>query len=84
MQAGHFIGGRRSNNLFDIRGIRVQCYSCNVGKHGNPIVYFQNMEKEVGREVIDELIAQDRQNKQFTPAELQVLLIHYKQLNSKP
>lgn len=68
LQAGHFIPGRRNSILFDERNVHAQCYGCNVMKKGNPIEYWKFMEKEYGREIIDELDAKNyttRQIKQF-------------------
>ena len=83
MQAGHFIPGRHNSILFDQRGCHAQCYSCNCGwLKGNPRKYQAYMLKRYGQEVIDELDRLDAQQKSFTPAELEDLLTHYKQLNA--
>lgn len=57
LQAGHFIAGRTNAILFDERGVHGQCYSCNMTKHGSPHDYWLFMEKEYGRKIIDELLA---------------------------
>jgi len=82
-QGGHFIPGRHNSVIFDERNISVQCYACNVMMHGNPIKYFRFMQQTYGDEVIEELERLDREMKQFTSTELQLLLLHYKELNSK-
>ena len=64
LQAGHFIGGRHNSILFDERGVNAQCYTCNIHKKGAGAEYFLFMEKEHGREVIDEIIRLSRQVKQ--------------------
>jgi hypothetical protein len=58
LQAGHFIPGRTNAVLFDERGVNSQCYGCNVGKGGNYHNYWLFMEREYGREVVDELLSQ--------------------------
>lgn len=63
LQAGHFIPGRHNSNLLDPRGVNAQCYHCNVGLKGNPINYWLYMERDHGREIIDELIAQNRETR---------------------
>jgi len=78
LQAGHFIPGRHGMNLFDPRGCHAQCYSCNVMLKGNPIKYWTHMEQKYGRELIDELIAQDQEVKIFTIEELENLIIKLK------
>lgn len=61
LQAGHFIQGRSNSVLFDDRLVYSQCFSCNgnppFGKGGNYVEYFVFMEKEWGREKIDEFLA---------------------------
>lgn len=54
LQAGHFIGGRTNALLFDERIVYTQCYSCNIGGGGSYVEYFIFMEREWGREMIDE------------------------------
>jgi len=58
LQAGHFIQGRGNSVLLDERLVYSQCLGCNgnppMGKGGNYVEYFIFMEKEWGREKIDE------------------------------
>lgn len=58
LQAGHFVAGRGNTVLFDTRLIYSQCKGCNMnppnGKGGNYVEYFVFMEKEWGRNKIDE------------------------------
>ena len=61
LQAGHFIGGRTNAVLFDERIVFSQCYGCNVGRSGNYLEYFYFMEQEVGRDMIDQLVAEAKQ-----------------------
>lgn len=69
LQAGHFIQGRGNSVLFDERLVYSQCLGCNgnppIGKGGNYVEYFVFMEKEWGREMIDEFIALKHQTKQY-------------------
>jgi hypothetical protein len=81
LQAGHFVPGRRNSILYDERNCHAQCYGCNVGKHGDLLNYIDFMKERYGEEVIKELREKNRIDKQFTPDELQLLLLHYKQLN---
>ncbi len=55
LQAGHFIAGRTNAVLFDEEATYSQCYGCNVGRGGAHVEYFVFMEKEHGRDKIDEL-----------------------------
>jgi hypothetical protein len=61
LQAGHFISGRGNAVLFDERIVYSQCVGCNgnppYGKGGNYVEYFVFMEREWGRDMIDEFRA---------------------------
>src|SRR3990167_1129532 len=70
LQAGHFVQGRHNMVLFDLKNTQVQCYVCNVVKHGNLLEYYDYMLNNYGRDVIKELRSLDKQNKQFTSLEL--------------
>jgi len=66
MQAGHFIGGRGNSILFDEKGVHPQCPKCNIFNHGEQLEYFYWMEKEYGREVIDELRQKKKKPQKMT------------------
>lgn len=61
-QAGHFIGGRHSNVVYDERNCHGQCYMCNVVLKGNWRPYEDHMIEEYGAEVVEELKTMDRIN----------------------
>lgn len=69
LQAGHFIDGRGNSVLFDERLVYSQCKSCNLnppnGKGGNLVEYFAFMEKEWGREMIDEFRALKKETRPY-------------------
>lgn len=65
LQAGHFIDGRGDAVLFDERLVYSQCYGCNVGKKGHYVEYFVFMEREWGREKIDEFRALKHETRNF-------------------
>lgn len=69
LQAGHFIQGRSNSVLFDERIVYSQCFSCNgnppFGLGGNYVEYFVFMEKEWGREKIEEFRALKHEAKQY-------------------
>lgn len=65
LQAGHFIDGRGNSVLFDERQVYSQCYGCNVGRGGAYVEYFVWMEKEWGREMIDEFRAMKKDITQY-------------------
>ena len=70
LQAGHFISGRHNAVLFETRGIFAQCYSCNIGKHGNQLKYYRVLVERYGEEYVKQLEALDRTTKQYTIKEL--------------
>ena len=50
MQAGHLVPGRSNGILFDLRGIRPQCFQCNCRKQGMTVEFLFELEKEIGFE----------------------------------
>lgn len=83
LQAGHFLAGRLNSNLFDERGCHPQCYSCNVGKHGNGVMYYRFMQRAYGEQVIEELIQQNDKTKKWLPGELVSIREKYFALNQQ-
>jgi hypothetical protein len=79
MQAGHWIPGRHNAVLFDERNVHPQCYHCNIGLKGNPIVYYHFMERTYGKKVMKELEQKDKEIKQFKLYELEALYDIYKE-----
>lgn len=78
LQAGHFISGRGNAVLFDERIVYSQCSGCNVHLRGNYVEYFVFMEKEWGRDMIDEFRALKYQTKIYKVFELQALEEEFK------
>lgn len=70
LHAGHFIPGRNGENLFDERGVHAQCGVCNLWKKGNWANYLDSMKELCGQEIIDELLEQRHEIKQYTVSEL--------------
>lgn len=79
MHGGHFIPGRHNSVLFDEHNVHAQCYWCNMRLKGNPIKYFRFMQQKYGEAEIYRLEALDKQDKQFTVAELEAIYNRYKQ-----
>ena len=80
-QAGHFVPGRSNGVLFDERNTHVQCYACNVRKHGNLLPYYDFMEEKFGKEIIAELRMLARVPKQMKHHDYEELYLKYKSLN---
>lgn len=83
LQAGHFIQGRGNAVLFDDRLVYSQCLGCNgnppYGKGGNYVEYFIFMEKEWGREMIDEFLALKKTTIVFKTHDFEKLAQEFKQ-----
>ncbi len=75
MQAGHLVDGRTGGILFDERGIRPQCYGCNVCHGGRPLIFLIELEKEIGKErayaLRDELMQKKNKPTSLTLIDLQ-------------
>lgn len=79
LQAGHFIAGRHSSNLFSERGVHAQCYNCNINLKGNTLEYRRAIIKLYGEGADLELEEEARRIKKFTIPELEEMMIDYKQ-----
>ena len=40
---------------YDLRILRPQCYNCNINHGGMGVVFWKNMEKEIGKRAADKL-----------------------------
>jgi len=72
-QLGHFLPGRHSSTLFDVRNSSIQCPQCNVFKHGNLAEYYPYMLKKYGQEVIDELKRKNNETYKYKKSELEYM-----------
>ena len=79
LQAGHFIAGRNNAILFDEEAVHSQCYGCNVGRSGAHVDYFIFMEREYGRDKIEELRAKRHLTVKFTVEDYEATERYYKQ-----
>jgi len=77
-QAGHALGGRTNNRLFDEEIIRPQCYACNVMKHGNYEEFITKLIRENGLDWWERKLANSKIAKKFTKEELENLYEDYK------
>ena len=74
LQAGHFIAGRHSNNLFSEKGTHAQCYNCNINLKGNTLEYRRKIIELYGEGTDIELENKARQAKKFTRPELEEMI----------
>ena len=80
MEAGHGIGGRTNNILFDESIVRPQCRQCNIFYHGNYDVFHLRLIDENGVEWFEKKVNQKFVSKSFTPQELEEIIEKYKKL----
>ena len=73
LQAGHFIPGRHSANLFSEKGVHAQCYNCNINLKGNTLEYRRQIIKLYGEGYDEVLEQEERQVKKYTIPELEEL-----------
>ena len=73
LQAGHFVPGRKSGNLFSVKGTHAQCYNCNVNLKGNTLEYRRQIIKLYGEGVDLELEREAQYVKKYIIPELEEL-----------
>ena len=78
LQAGHFIAGRHSSNLFSEKGVHAQCYNCNINLKGNTLEYRRQIIKKYGEGADLELEREARTVKKYTIPEIEELIDTYK------
>ena len=78
LQAGHFIPGRHSSNLFSERGTHAQCYNCNINLRGNTLEYRRRIIELYGEGADSDLEAEAHKIKKFTISELEEMMVMYK------
>lgn len=79
LQAGHFIGGRNNQVLFDERQVFSQCYNCNINLKGAWPKYLKKMRELYGYSVVEDMISTHGEVKKYSIADLEELLEHYKE-----
>lgn len=79
-QAGHFEEGRGNAILFEETNCHLQCYQCNVPKHGNQKEYERKMREIYGQEEIDRLDILKRTTKEYSLDDYTKIRDEYKEL----
>lgn len=74
LQAGHFIAGRSNAVLFDEQITHAQCYACNVGLHGNILVYRRKIISMYGAGSDELMEIKSKQPRKYTIFELEELI----------
>lgn len=80
LDAGHFISVGSCGALeFDEMNVHAQCQHCNRFNSGDAkIVYFTNLERKIGRENLDRLMAMSKTTHKWSSWELEELIKIYK------
>lgn len=79
LQAGHFLPGRHSSNLYYERGTHAQCYNCNINLKGNTMPYMDALIKLYGKKIIEELRENNKVLRQYKQYEIEEMIIQHKQ-----
>lgn len=82
VHAGHFVTRGKWATRYEPLNVRVQCYACNIHKHGNVWEYGVNLEKEK-EGLAHELQRQGNEPSKILTVELEVLAEKYKRLVSE-
>jgi len=77
IQCWHFFSRRHNATRRDEDNCRPQCYSCNIMKWWNYIVYTRKMIKEYWEKFIDELERKAHSVKRYTKQELKEMIEYY-------
>ena len=80
---GHFIGRTRMATRFDELNINMECKACNRFSSDHIIYYQRNLEKKIGKDKLELLVARGHQTKKFTAWELEILISHYQEENKR-
>lgn len=80
---GHFIGRTHMSVRFDELDCNAECRACNRFSSDHIIYYQKNLEKKIGKDKLDQLIARGHQTKKWTAWELEILITHYKEENKR-
>ena len=83
MDCGHFIGRTHMSTRFDEDNCHGECRLCNRFSSDHIIYYQKNLEKKIGKNKLDMLIARGHQTKKWTSWELEILIKHYQEENKK-
>jgi hypothetical protein len=83
LQAGHFIGGRNNQVLFDERQVFAQCYNCNINLKGNWVPYRKKMVALYGEEVVADMENTHGLSVKYSVPDLLELEAKYKRLTEE-
>jgi len=78
MQAGHGMGGRTNNILFDERIVRAQCYGCNIRQYGRLDEFGDKLRKEIGEKTYSDILKNKYLTRSYSNAELNEMIEYYK------
>lgn len=79
MDCGHFVGRTHMSTRFDEENCNGECRACNRFSSDHMIYYQRNLEKKIGADRVDLLIARGRGTKKWTAWELEILTKHYEE-----
>lgn len=77
MDCGHFIGRTHMATRFDEENCHGECKACNRFSPDHMIYYQRNLERLIGKDRLDLLIARGRQTRKWSAFELDMLIKYY-------
>lgn len=77
MDCGHFISRTHKATRWDEENCHGECRACNRMSADHIIYYQRNLERLIGRDRVDLLIAKGHSTKKWSAWELQTLIKHY-------
>ena len=77
MDCGHFIGRTRMATRFDEENCHGECRSCNRFSADHMIYYQRNLERLIGRDRLDLLVAKGNRTRKWSAFELETLIRYY-------
>lgn len=57
IQVGHFVSRSVLNLRWYTDNVRLQCFDCNIGLHGNLVVFEKKLRMEIGDEAVDRMLS---------------------------
>ena len=80
LQCGHFITRNHLITRWDERNCRPQCVGCNMFGGGKPLDFEENLKKELGDKVVEEMKASRHTILKLSPSDYLEMISKYKVL----
>ena len=78
MDCGHYVSRRILSTRYFEKNTKIQCKKCNVFQEGNKPRYALELQKEYGKEILEELDSLSRILVKYDKNKLSNMIMHYK------